>query len=418
MTALLSTDKNPPQTRNRFDGIDLLRGVVMVIMALDHCRGNFTNFRLDPTNLNDTTPAMFLTRWLTHYCAPTFVFLAGTGAFLYGRRCSNKFQLSWFLLSRGLWLVFLELTVIRFSWISNFDYSFAFGQVIWAIGWSMVVLALLVFLPISVVTSLGIVMIVFHNLFDGIKAEDCGDFGWLWIILHTGQHLTDKHLSIMQSCCFHPIYPLIPWIGVMAAGYGFGALWLLEPKVRRREILGLGLALTLTFVALRYTNLYGDKVVAAKDAGIVPGSPWKPFDSPWYTIFSFINCQKYPPALLFLLMTLGPAIAATALFDRPAGPVGRFFLIYGRVPLFFYLLHWYLLRLTVLAIAYARFGHADWYFENPPKLGMPDPRPLTHGFDLWAVYLIWIAVVLALYYPCRWFESVKRRRKDFWLSYL
>ena len=201
--------------RSRLDNIDFVRGLVIVIMALDHVRGNFSNIHFDLTDVTVTTPPAFLTRWITHYCAPTFVFLAGTGAFLYGSRGKTKPRLAWFLLSRGLWLVVLELTVIRYSWFLNVNYMFAFGQVIWAIGWSMVVLAGLVFLPTSAITVFGLALILFHNLFDNVTPEDWGRLSWLWKILHTGQSI-----KFDDGREFSPFYPLIPWMGVMAAGYG------------------------------------------------------------------------------------------------------------------------------------------------------------------------------------------------------
>jgi uncharacterized membrane protein len=424
--------------RSRLDSIDLVRGLVIVIMALDHVRGNFMNFHYDPANVVDTTPAYFLTRWITHFCAPTFVFLAGAGAFLYGARGRTKPELAWFLFSRGLWLVFLEVTLVRFSWYVNLSYSFTAGQVIWAIGWSMVILSGLVFLPTAFVTAFGVAMIAFHNLFDPVQAASWDKLAWLWSILHTGEEI-----QWLEGRRFAPMYPLIPWVGVMAAGYGFGALMLLAPERRRKELIGLGLALIMLFVALRYTNFYGDKVTSA----VGPAGPWsaqyqvaasrgtafglqikpdddrlihvpagQPEEKDWlFTIFSFVNCQKYPPSLLFLLMTLGPAILAIGLFERPIGVLGRFFVIFGRVPLFFYLIHWYVIKGLALALAYHRHGLVDWMYADPPGSIAPPPE---YGYDLWQVYLIWAAIVLLLFPLCYWFAGVKRRSRAAWLSYL
>jgi len=396
---------NVKPAQQRLDSIDLLRGLVMVIMALDHVKGNFSNAHFDATDLSQTTPAYFLTRWITHFCAPTFVFLAGTGAYLYGVRAERKRRLAWFLLSRGVWLIILEVTVIRFSWFMNLNYGFSFGQVIWAIGWSMIVLAGLVFLPTSAVTAFGVAMIVVHNSYDRIAAADWGNLRWLWCILHTGEQL-----EVLPGKQFHPFYPLIPWIGVMAAGYGFGALMLLDPGRRRKEVLGLGLMLTLAFVALRFANFYGDKF--ASQAGH-PG-PWSVQKDWLMTIFSFLNCQKYPPSLCFLLMTLGPAIVAVALFDRQPGPLGRALVTFGRVPLFFYLLHFYVIKFVSIGFAYLRYGRADWLYGD----FKPDKVPADNGYDLWVVYVIWFGVILFLYPLCYWFAGVKQRSRAAWLSYL
>jgi uncharacterized membrane protein len=391
----------------RLDSIDLVRGLVIVIMALDHARGNFTNPGYDIVNVDQTTPAYFLTRWITHYCAPTFVFLAGTGAFLFRSRGKSKGDLAWFLVTRGIWLIFLELTVIRFGWFFTIEFHFFFGQVIWAIGWSMIVLAPLVFLPTSAVAVFGLTMIAFHNLFDSVRAEDWGNLRWLWVILHTGEQI-----KLGDNIVFLPFYPLVPWIGVLAAGYALGAMFLLEQRVRRRELAGLGLALIAAFVFLRYANLYGDKPTS--QAG-TPG-PWAVHEHWWQTLFAFINCQKYPPSLVFLLMTLGPAITALALFDRVPGPLGRFFITYGRVPLFFYLPHWFILYGLKLAFAYHFYGRADWLFRDTPP--PPGTEPPDNHYPLWAAYLVWLGVVLLLYFPCRWFGGFKRRHRDWtWLSY-
>lgn len=397
---------NVKPARQRLDSIDLLRGLVMVVMALDHVKSFLPGTPIDATDLTKTTAPYFLTRWISHFCAPTFVFLAGTGAFLYGARGKSKGQLAWFLLSRGLWLILLELTVIRFSWVLNLNDNVSVGQVIWATGCSMIVLAGLVFLPTSFVSVFGVSMILFHNLFDPVKAADWGEFHWFWRILHTGETL---HLFAGRD--FAPAYPLVPWIGVLAAGYGFGALMLLEPHRRRKEVLGLGLALILVFIALRYSNLYGDRI--AQQPG-QPG-PWAKQKDWLMTIFSFVNCQKYPPSLCYLLMTLGPAITAVALFDRPSGPLGRFLVTFGRVPLFFYILHFYLIKGVGILLAYMQFGRADWLYGTP----VPDqPRPADFGHSLWVVYLIWIGVIAILYPLCYWFAGVKQRSRAAWLSYL
>ena len=381
----------------RVDSVDMLRGLVMVIMALDHVRDHFTDVRFDPADLTQTSAALFLTRWVTHFCAPAFVFLAGTSAYFSGSRGKTRGELSRFLLTRGLWLVVLELTVVRWAWMFNFDYTneLLFVQVIWAIGVSMVVLAGLVWLPVPLVTAFGVLMIAGHNLLDGVRPEDLGSLGPLWAVLHV-----QTAFPVAGGRTAFIVYPLIPWIGVMAAGYGFGALFRRAPEERRRVLLLLGAGLTLGFVVLRAANSYGDP------------SPWTTQSSPARTLLSFLNTTKYPPSLLFLLMTLGPSIMLLPLLERVRGPVARFLTTIGRVPLFYYVVHLYLIHAAALAVAtLAGF---------PPSafLTVWLNRPDGWGYSLAVVYLVWIGVVLALYPVCRWFAGVKARRREAWLSYL
>jgi uncharacterized membrane protein len=383
--------------RARLDSVDLLRGLVMVVMALDHVRGFLHSATplFDPTDLARTTPALFSTRWVTHFCAPVFVFLAGTGAFLSGARGKTRGELSRFLLTRGLWLVLLELTVIRLALTFDPTYRLTPLQVIWAIGWSMVVLSALVRLPAWAVTTFGVAMIALHNLLDPLRSASFGPLGWLWAILHTGEPLEP-----FAGRQFIPLYPLIPWIGVMAVGYGFGRVFLLERERRRRLLLRLGVGLTLAFVVLRALNFYGDP------------RPWSVQGSGLFTLFSFVNTQKYPPSLLFLLMTLGPALVALRLFDREAGPVSRLLVTFGRAPLFYYVLHLYLIQILTIVFAVVRYG---------PRVGEAfagGRLPPDYGYGLWVVYAVWAGVVAALYLPTRWFADLKRRRREAWLSYL
>jgi uncharacterized membrane protein len=390
--------------QSRLYSVDMLRGMVMVIMALDHVRDFFSNaYAFDPTDLTQTNAALFFTRWITHFCAPVFVLLAGTGAFLSTSRGKTKKELAGFLLSRGLWLVFLDLFFVHtFGWWFNFDYHLLYGDVLWALGWSMVVMASLVFLPLWSITAVGIAMVALHNLFDAVSADSFGSFRWLWAILHSGdilQPLPGIHLV--------PGYPLVPWIGVMAAGYGFGALLLRSLDKRRRWLLGLGIGLTVVFIVIRATNFYGDPQV------------WTIQKTGLFTFFSFINCEKYPPSLLYLLMTLGPAIIALGLFDRISHSLIRPLVTLGRVPLFFYLLHLTVIHALAVAFAYSRYGHAEWMFRNvtvPSNSVLPYPQ--GYGYGLVTVYAIWLGVVLILYPFCRWFASVKGRRREVWLSYL
>jgi len=389
---LASSSTAPGATSARLDSVDLLRGGVMVLMALDHVRGHISDARFDVTNFSLTTAPLFLTRWVTHFCAPVFFFTAGIAAFLSQARGKPRGALARFLLTRGLWLVFLELTVIRFAWTFNLDYRITAASVIWALGWSMVALAGLIYLPRPVLAVVGLAMILGHNLLDGIGLRTQAPTlvgaswqDWLWSILHVARPPV--------------VYPLIPWIGVMSAGYSFGSL-LQDAAWRRRWLPWLGVGLTAAFIVLRATNLYGEP------------RPWVAQQSTLFTALAFLDATKYPPSLLFLLMTLGPALVGLALFERASGPVARFFIIFGRVPMFYYILHLYLIHgLAVLAAVLTGF-------EPGPFLVMFFMFPEDFGFSLPVVYLVWAAVVLAIYPLCRWFAALKARRKDAWLSYL
>lgn len=407
--------------RPRLDAIDLLRGVVIVLMALDHARDFLCSETVDPTNLAKASAALFLTRWITHYCAPVFIFLAGTGAYLSGTRGKTTGELSWFLFSRGLWLVLLDLTYVRcLGWAFNFEMLSQGPGTLWAIGWSMVVLAALVWLPASAVVTFGVLLIALHNQFDTVRAVDVGPFGWIWTLLHSGEPVNwtwpaggwlptwhilsnEERASGVQftGLVIGTGYGLIPWAGVMAAGYGLGALFRLDSAARRSQLWGLGLSLTLAFVALRATGFYFDPM------------PWSMREPWWKSILSFVNCNKYPPSLLYLLMTLGPAIAALAAFDRAPGLLGKFFIVFGRVPLFFYLLHLPLLHGLGVGLSYWRHGLVpkSWF-------DFPGHAPEGEGFPLPLIYLFWAGAVLLLFPLCWWFGNFKRRHKGAWLSYL
>jgi uncharacterized membrane protein len=408
-----------PQKPERLESLDLLRGAVMLLMALDHVRDFWSErLLLDPTDLNTTTPGIFLTRWITHFCAPVFIFLAGTSAFLAGTRGRSRGELAWLLLTRGLWLAFFEVTINRALWMFNYDFQHYGAGVFWAIGWAMVVLAGLVYMPAPAVALLGVALIVSHNLLDGVRAEQLGLPEWLWIILHqpgdgsvvrTPGWLWDilhspGHVPGRDDITFGTGYCLIPWTGVMAAGYGFGAMLQL-PRARRRPLVfGLGAVVTLAFLVLRLWDHYGDP------------RPWQTQSSLFWTVLSFLNCTKYPASLLYLLMTLGPALVALATFDRPLGPVGRRIVVFGRVPFFFYLLHIPLIHGSAVLCDWLRFGWSP--LANNGPWFRPDDIPANYGVSLPMVYLVWVVVVLILYPPCRWFARLKSRRGDWWLSYL
>ena len=398
----------------RIDSIDLLRGIVMVIMMLDHTRDFVHNAALqfDPTDLSRTNIVLFFTRWITHFCAPVFVFLAGTGAYLQLARGKRKAQLSRFLVTRGLWLIFLELTIVKLGVFFNPDIRFlGFLQVIWVIGVSMIILAALIYLPKSAIATFGLLMIALHNLLDTIRVE-----GWqgpgspiptvsekLWIVLH--QAFYGFPILGDNSPVIAVIYPLVPWVGVMAVGYAFGVLYQLDPQRRRRLLLTIGGAATALFIVIRAINVYGDP------------SQWSSQKNFVFTVLSFVNTTKYPPSLLFLLMTLGPSILALAVFEvkTSGGAIRSFFVTFGRVPLFFYILQWFTAHIISIVLHLAFGKPVSWLWQSPINFGQSQPGI---GFNLGVVYLAWIAGVLLLYPLCRWFAGVKQRRRDWWLSYL
>jgi uncharacterized membrane protein len=381
--------------RVRIESIDVVRGVIMILMALDHTRDFFGKSGLNPTDPATTTIPLFFTRWITHFCAPVFFLLTGTGAYLSLRRKSKR-ELSWFLFTRGLWLIFLEFVVVRcLGWQFNFDYHLVILNVLWALGWAMITLSVLVYLQASFVTAFGIVMIAAHNLLDSIDSSNP-----LWSILHSpGLILKEPGHSIFVA------YALIPWVGVTAAGYGLGQIYRWPSERRKAFLLPLGTGLTAAFVVLRGINVYGDPL------------PWSTQRSAAFTVLSFLNTNKYPPSLLYLLMTLGPALlflwavdAGTPQWLRPA-------LTIGKVPMFYYLLHIPLLHLLAVAVCYAKYGQVHWMFESPTPRQFPITPPPGWGYSLPIIYLIWACVVLALYPLCRWFAGLKQRRSDECLSY-
>jgi uncharacterized membrane protein len=387
--------------RPRIESVDLLRGIIMIIMTLDHTRDFFTNATVNPTDPANTTVALFFTRWITHFCAPVFFLLTGTGAYLSLRRKSKR-ELSRFLFTRGLWLILLDAVVLRcLAMQFNFDFHVTFLLVLWALGWSMIVLALLVYLPDIVVAVFGILLIAGHNLFNSIEPSSFGRFAPLWSILHLPSLISESPQHIVFVG-----YPLIPWVGVTAVGYVLGRIftWLSEP--RKAFLLRLGLSLTAGFIILRAINIYGDP------------SRWSAQATSVRTILSFLNTTKYPPSLLFLLMTLGPALLFLRAVDSRTPQFLRSALIYGKVPLFFYVLHFPLLHLMAVLICYVRYGHIYWMFQSPTLDQYPFTRPPGWGFNLPGVYLIWAIVVISLYPLCRWYAALKQRSSNPWLSYL
>jgi uncharacterized membrane protein len=386
----------------RIRSIDVARGAVMVLMALDHVRV------YAGVPAGGPTPALFFTRWITNFCAPAFFFLAGTGAYLYARKIENKPALARWLLVRGLWLVLLELTVIRFAWTFNFDYAhYVLGGVIWSLGWCMVLMSALVFLPLPVIAGFGVAVIALHNAVMPLLAQSdpriaAGEGPWIWNVLYFGGQLTSGAPVIL-------LYSIIPWIGVMAAGYAFGAVMRMEPRRRDRICIALGLGAVAAFLILRGTDVYGDPrpwSATPQGAGTVAPS--------W---IRFLNTSKYPASLSFLLMTLGPMLLVLPLLERARGHLATALAVFGRVPLFFYLLHIPLIHVTAVLLSWARQdGGIGWLIGNHPVAVGPSPEGYRWG--LGRLYLVWLLVVVALYGPCRWFAVLRARRPGSVLKYL
>jgi uncharacterized membrane protein len=396
----------PPARRRRIDSVDLIRGAVMVLMLLDHTR-EFVHRDapfFDAADLSRTNVLLFITRWVTHFCAPTFVFLAGTGVALQLARGRSKRELSRYLLTRGAWLVILEFTVIRFGVVFDLDYRAFPGmlQVIWAIGVGMMVLAALIHLRTRWIAAIGVAIVALHNLTDPMGVAVApgatpGVGGALWMVLHQPGFVRVLGMRLLV------LYPVLPWIGVLLCGYCLGQVYAWDAERRRRVLVRLGSGMVAGFILLRLTNLYGNPF------------PWSAQKNVVFTVLSFVNTQKYPPSLLFILMTLGPALLALAWVERTSrGPVGRTLVTFGRVPLFFYLLQWPVAHGLALLLSLAAGKPTSHLFGFP---GSTPPEPGA-GFSLGVAYLCWAAGVALLYPLCRWFADVKRRRDDWWLSYL
>ena len=381
--------------RGRIASLDIVRGAVMVLMAIDHVRV----FAGVPAG--GPTPGVFFTRWVTHFCAPVFIFLAGTAAYLYGQRLASRPALGRFLVLRGLWLVLLELTVLRFGWTFNVDYaSFTFAGVIWVIGWSMVVLGLLVRLPSRVVGAIGVLLIAGHNAIGpslfGIESP-----AWWLQLLYVGGafELPGLHWQVVI------LYVLLPWVGVIAAGYGFGEIMRWDEARRRRACLALGAAATALFVLLRATALYGDP------------RPWSPTADGMPSALAFLNTAKYPASLLFLLMTLGPTLLVLPFLDDARSRVARWLRVFGEVPFFYYVLHIPLIHVAAVLVSLVRTpASTGWLVGNHPM--MPPEVPDGYRWSLALLYLVTAAVVVALYLPCRWYARQKREAPRPWMRWL
>ncbi len=397
----------------RVEAVDLLRGLIMIIMMLDHTR-DFVHrdaLAFDPADVSRTFPALFFTRWITHFCAPLFVFLAGTSISFVEMRGRSKARLSRFLVTRGLWLIGIELLVLRPLLFFNFQYSqlLCFLQVIWVIGCSMIVLAAAIHLPLRWSVVLSLAMIALHNLLDGVRVTAFAGPGapvpgfWesVWYVLHRQGPIFPLGFP---GPIVMVIYPLIPWPAIMLAGYSFGALYRKRESDRRRTLLLLGTAIIAGFAIIRMINLYGDP------------APWTTEFGAAKAALSFLALTKYPPSLLYLMMTIGAGILFLALTERHTSSwLARGFITFGRVPFFFYILQWLTAHTLAIAVTLMAGRPVAYLFSN---FGFGGPPPTNIGFGLPVVYAVWILGVMLLYPLCAWFAALKARRRDWWISYL
>jgi uncharacterized membrane protein len=410
---VLSPVSTAPTTKVRVESVDLLRGLIMVIMMLDHTR-DFVHrdaLAFDPTDVSRTFALLFFTRWITHFCAPLFVFLAGTAIGLQEMRGRSKAELSRFLVTRGLWLIAVELLILRPLLFFNFHYSelLCFLQVIWVIGCSMIVLAGAIHLPLRWNIVLSLSVIALHNLLDGVRVTAFAGPGtpvpnfWesVWYVLHRQGPIFPFGFP---GPIVMVIYPLIPWPAVMLAGYAFGFLYRKSESDRRRALIMLGSAIVLGFLLIRLINVFGDP------------SPWTMKFGTAKAALSFLALTKYPPSLLYLMMTIGPGILFLAFAERhTSSAVARVFITFGRVPMFFYILQWIASHVLAIVATLMAGKPVAYLFSN---FGFGGPPPANVGFGLPVVYALWILGVILLYPLCVWFAGVKARRRDWWLSYV
>lgn len=380
----------------RIHSVDILRGLVMIIMALDHTR-DFLHFNIDPTNLQTTTPVLFFTRWITHFCAPTFVFLSGTSAFLSGRKKTKK-QLSSFLLKRGIWLIIIELTVFNLFLTFDITYSFLAIEVLSVIGFSMIILAGAIYLPLRAIFFIGLIIVCGHNFLDVFDYAKPTETPLWWGFLHQQSFFPYGHNRL-----FAILYPLLPWPGVMMLGYCLGSLYKKEFDAKRRQkiLISTGIFATVFFIILRFTNIYGDP------------SEWHAQKNVVFTILSFLNTTKYPASLLFLSMTLGPALILLSLFEESTGKCSKIVSVYGRVPFFYFLVHFLIIHVICMILFFAN-GHT----LSEANTGFLHFKSPNDGLPLGVIYLIWIVIVVAMYPLCKRYDRLKSSHKKWWLSYL
>lgn len=402
-TGMLNQKEAKQSGKNiRIASIDLLRGLVMIIMALDHTRDFFhiDAWRDDPLNLETTTPALFLTRWITHFCAPVFVFLAGTSAW-FQSQIKTKKELSSFLIKRGLWLILIEVLVINFAFSFDPGFQIISLQTIWSIGISMILLGFIIWLPFKYILAIAIAIIFGHNSLDFYEASHTGTYSLLYSILHhQGFYTIGDKLNIFI------IYPVLPWAGLMIAGYCFGRLFTdYEGKNRNKILIRSGISAILFFIILRASNIYGDP------------DKWSQQKSLLLSIFNFIDTQKYPPSLLYMSMTIGPAILFLVRFGSVRNRISQIITVYGKVPFFYYILHFYLIHALSMIFFLTR-GHRLEEGIHQGNQILPDFIISGEGYSLEVVYLVWIFVIICLYPLCKWYSEYKKNHKHWWLGYL
>jgi len=392
-----------PLVKKRISSIDILRGAIMLIMALDHVRDFFHHVSptSDPTDMATTTPILFFTRWITHFCAPTFVFLSGVSAHLAGTR-RTKAELSDFLIKRGLWLVFVEVAILTFAFSLNPFYNVFILQVLWAIGFSMILLGLVVRAPLAVIGVLGGLIFFCHDILDYVTFPKTGLTSSLDNLFLMAR---GSVISLGANRFAFDLYAIIPWTGVMFLGFVFGKLYTpsFDAQKRKKILRYTGFGVLALFLALRIINKYGDP------------NPWGVQRDGVYTFLSFLNVSKYPPSLLYSCMTIGTSLVILSFIENIQNKFTDILIIYGNVPFFYYVLHFYLIRTFDVILFFASGYHANQIITpNSPFLF----RPADMGFNLFGVYLVWLLVIVILYFPCRWFSKYKKTHHQWWLSYL
>lgn len=400
-----------PASSARLTGLDALRGTVMIVMALDHIRDFFHHDAAlySPTDLARTTPFLFFTRWITHFCMPVFMFSAGAGAYLWWQRAGrgpahSKNELAAFLATRGLWFLLLEVTVMQFAYNFNFSpTNIVLLLVLYIFGACMLLMAALIYLPQRWLAILSIAIIALHNLLDPIKAAQFAGHAWLWNILHQPGFFMALNRGVVIA------YPLLPWIGVMGCGFCFGPVLTMEREKRRRILRNLGVGMIALFLLLRAINIYGDPARWSMQKSII------------FTVLSFFNCTKYPASLDYVLMTIGPALLLLAWYEDRTFAKNNPLIVFGRVPLFYFILHFYAIHLLLVVFSLIQYGSAAWRFAFNPLPALNGDRalyPPGFGYPLWVTYVVWAGLVLLLYPLCRWYAGVKARSRSRWLSYL
>lgn len=385
---------------NRISSIDLARGLVMMIMALDHVRDlmHIDAINQSPTNLATTSPALFFTRWITYLCAPTFVFLAGTSAYLSSRN-KNTSEIRMSLIKRGLWLVFLEFTVVNFALYFDIGFHNYIFEVIAAIGFGLIMLGVLIRVSSKMIGLIGLIIIFCHNLLPLIPFEE-GSI--IKIIL--SPFFVPGRFPLSGESFFFMAYPPVPWLGIILTGFAAGSYFELQDDRRKKLFSRIGFVAIGLFILVRFINIYGD-----------PAS-WSNQKNLLFTFLSFINITKYPPSLLFCLITLGLLFLFLASADGLNKRIFNIVAVYGKVPLFYFILHFYLIHL--LMIFMLLFQGFEWSQLDFSTGTFGRPQNAESGISLWAVYIIWIIVVAALYKPCLWFGTYKATHKDWWLKYI